>query len=419
MQDPVSRSGSSPVLVGVGAAIAIVALLVLQSAASVPFSLRTETTTSTTDLTTTVTATPATTTSTETTISTEIVTSASTSTLSATETTTSISTVTSLYIPPAVLQLQVRLNSTAIRSGGAVAAQITIFNPLGVNVSINPESQPNPSVLAWNARDFACGGSAASNPTWSLAGYALFAGHYTSSNLSSADPLTLYPPLQVSCPARLNPTGVVFLPNSSSMVAYIPPSNFQPPVVAGPASMNASTGVCVLEGYYNCSGSTSLFGYWTYPPGGLPCCGASATTSSPYFHYFPAGEYTLVVEDQWSPAVYSYFHVSGTPPAKYALTVQTNDTEYSGTTSIAISGVVSPPPGPNTAVIVTIRNPQGAAVDISDDAVNATTGAYSQVTVSGGSAGWVAGVYTVYATWGGNGARAANVTTFAYVFPVA
>ena len=57
MQNRVSEE-SSAVLVGVGAAIAVVVLLVLQSAASVPFSLRTETTTSTTDLMTTVTATP-------------------------------------------------------------------------------------------------------------------------------------------------------------------------------------------------------------------------------------------------------------------------------------------------------------------------------------------------------------------------
>jgi hypothetical protein len=74
MQNPVSK-GSSAVLVGVGAAIAIIVLLVLQSAASVPFSLRTETATSTTDLTTTVTATPSTTTSIETTTSAETVTS--------------------------------------------------------------------------------------------------------------------------------------------------------------------------------------------------------------------------------------------------------------------------------------------------------------------------------------------------------
>jgi len=316
-----------------------------------------------------------------------------------------------------VLQLQVRLNATTMHTGGAISAAITIFNPLDESVSIDPESQPNPSILDWNSRDFSCGGLAASNPTWSLAGYALFEGHYTSANVSfAADPLTLTPPLTFSCPAMSDPSTVVFLPNSSSTVAYIPPSPFQPPIVMGQAAMNATTQACVFLGYYNCSGSSSLFGYWTSPPGGVRNA-ENATISSPYFHYFPPGEYTLVVEDEWGPAVFSYFLVSGTTPPAYTVTVQTNQAVYSGTSPIVVTGIVSPPPGPNTGVVVTVTSPTGAAVDISDDSVNGTTGAFSHITVAGGSANWVTGTYTVNAVWGGDGATASGVATFTYATP--
>ncbi len=217
-------------------------------------------------------------------------------------------TVTSTYVSPRVLQLKVKLNTTTMRSGGAITAEISISNPLDENVSIAPNYQANSSILAWNGHDFTCGGLPASNPTWSLAGYALFDGHYTSANLSSAgDPLTLDTPLGASCPAMPNPSAVVFLPNGSNAVAIFSQPNQQP--VKRQAVMNATTQVCVYEGYYNCSGGTSLFGYWTMPPGPVHS-GQNATISSPYFHYFAPGEYTLVVEDMWGQAIYSYFEVT-------------------------------------------------------------------------------------------------------------
>ena len=76
-----------------------------------------------------------------------------------------------------------------------------------------PDYQSNSSIFLWNAYDFLCGGPAASNPTWSLAGYALFQGHYTAANLSSAgSPLRLDPPLEISCPAEANPSTSPFFP---------------------------------------------------------------------------------------------------------------------------------------------------------------------------------------------------------------
>src|SRR5208283_4380026 len=110
-----------------------------------------------------------------------------------------------------VLQLQVRLNATTIRSGHAVSAQITIVNPLNQNVSVVPDYQADGSILSWNNYDFMCGGLAASNPTWSLAGYALFKGHYTSANLSATGaPLSLDPPLVIECISEPVPSSVVF-----------------------------------------------------------------------------------------------------------------------------------------------------------------------------------------------------------------
>ena len=107
--------------------------------------------------------------------------------------------------------------------------------------------------------------------------------------------------------------------------------------------------------------------------------------------------------------------------AGYSVTVQTDRASYVGIAQIAISGTVSPVPGPNTAVIVVVSNPNHATVDIQDDPVNSATGSFSQVTVAGGTIScggspcWIAGTYLVNATWAGYGASAIMTTTFAYV----
>src|SRR5882672_5115856 len=98
----------------------------------------------------------------------------------------------------------------------------------------------------------------------------------------------------------------------------------------------------------------------------------------------------------------------------YTVSVQTDAASYSAAQTITTSGTVSPAPGPNTAVVVTIKNPAGTVVDVGDDPVNPSTGAYSQVTVAGGSAAWIAGTYSVNATWGGNSSTATMTTTFTY-----
>ena len=100
--------------------------------------------------------------------------------------------------------------------------------------------------------------------------------------------------------------------------------------------------------------------------------------------------------------------------AGYSVTVQTDRTSYVGMAQIAISGTVSPAPGPNTAVIVVVSNPNRATVDIQDDPVDPATGTFSQLTVSGGGQLWIAGTYLVNATWGGSGGTAIGTTKFEY-----
>jgi hypothetical protein len=213
-------------------------------------------------------------------------------------------------VEPPPLQLEVTLNATIIQTGRAILARISIVNPIGVYVTVPPSYENDSTILSWNVYDFLCGGAALSNPTWSLAGYALFQGHYTSANLSSAAaPLDLVAPLIIECPAGPNPNAIIFSPHSSDTTVYFQqPNNFFENATAQVATMDATTGICALtSGFYNCNG-TALSGYWTGPPGGY-FNSENATTSSPYFHYFPPGEYTLVVEDAWGQTYYAYFEV--------------------------------------------------------------------------------------------------------------
>lgn len=208
------------------------------------------------------------------------------------------------------LQLQLKLNATTIQAGSSLMAQITLFNPLDENVSIFvPNLASNSTMTTWNDHDFVC----SQNSMWNLAGYALFKGHYSSDNLSSAgEPLMLAPPVSLSC--INNGRGLfVFLPNSSNAMVFDSPDTNQPATLWH-ATTNATSESCKnsfesVIGRTECPVGASLFGYWSEPPSGLLESGA-ATTSSSYFHYFPPGQYTLVVEDIWGGTFYAHFQVT-------------------------------------------------------------------------------------------------------------
>jgi hypothetical protein len=97
-----------------------------------------------------------------------------------------------------------------------------------------------------------------------------------------------------------------------------------------------------------------------------------------------------------------------------SLTVAPSQSSYSGTANVTLSGTVTPAPSsPNTAVVLTTKNPQGAVVDIGQAPVSTTTGGYSYTLVAGASS-WTNGAYSVSAVWGAAGVNATSSTTFSY-----
>jgi hypothetical protein len=98
----------------------------------------------------------------------------------------------------------------------------------------------------------------------------------------------------------------------------------------------------------------------------------------------------------------------------YTLVVQTAAPSYYGSQPIVVFGKVNPAPGPNTAVFLSIVNPSGKVVFVSEDAVNGTTGVFSDSVVPGTSSDWLDGTYTVNASWGAYGPPLRAVTTFTW-----
>ena len=221
--------------------------------------------------------------------------------------TTTTSTTSSYTNPENSLQLEVRLNTTVIHSGEAISARIGLFNPLGTNLSVIPPLAPDQSIQAWNEHDFICGGDAGGQ-FHTLVGFALFAGHYAYANISeAAAPLNLTAQPTVECALFLPPSLLTFLPQSNETWAY--PQYGQSPPSLVQAEVNASTlvGVDNPDGSTGCGFGDSLYGYWA-AASDLSCGGT--TSSSPYFHYFPAGQYTLAVLTAWGEAKLAYFEVA-------------------------------------------------------------------------------------------------------------
>ncbi len=216
----------------------------------------------------------------------------------------STSTVTTIYEDEgALLHLQVRLNASNMNSGGAIFAEVSLFNPFGMNLSVIPSYPPNPTIASWNGYDYVCGGGVFST----MLGYALLEGHYDSSNLSSAgNPLRLAPPVALPCAVFLPPALTIFLPHGNETWDYYPQSPARGP---SSAVINASTKVSNTNahGGTECGGGNSLYGYWD--EGQIISCEA-ATTDSTLFHYFSPGQYTLAAEDAWGHQAFAYFAVT-------------------------------------------------------------------------------------------------------------
>ena len=199
---------------------------------------------------------------------------------------------------PEGLQLEISLNSTSIKPHGAVAAEIQIVNTLSRNVSIS-NIQQNQNITNWNDANYICG----FDRGFGIFGFALFEGHITASNVSSAGaPLVLHPPIYPPCAFVPGAQSVTFLPNGTSAIVTAPG---QP----SPAIMelNAVNTYCasVGAGSVECPTTAGLVGYWN----GSAAANGDMSLSSPGFLYFPPGEYTIVALDVWNQYAFGTFVV--------------------------------------------------------------------------------------------------------------
>jgi hypothetical protein len=218
-------------------------------------------------------------------------------------------TVYSFTSPP--LELRIKLNATTITPGEGVLAQISLFNPLPFNYTFAPSYTAYSTIESWNEYDSFCPTATLYNTVWS---YALFQGSWSAGNISSAgDPLTLYPPVYIGCPAFPIVYLLTFLPRNNTAITYF--GGYMQAAVGLPVrfQLDATTEFCSDN---QCGIGSTLLGFWNTT--GLPCCVQwengttgfqNATIYSPYFHLFPPGEYTLVAEDAWGQATYAYFQV--------------------------------------------------------------------------------------------------------------
>jgi hypothetical protein len=100
--------------------------------------------------------------------------------------------------------------------------------------------------------------------------------------------------------------------------------------------------------------------------------------------------------------------------ATYTLKVTTDSPSYAASQTVKITGSVTPAPGPSTAVTLKVINPSGMVLVVGAAEVGATTGMYNFTLVAGGSSGWIAGTYTVNATWGAYPPQIYAQTRFTY-----
>ena len=199
-------------------------------------------------------------------------------------------------VSPLGLRLILTLSATSIRQYGAIRAWMEVDNTLDQNVS-TALGQIDANISAWNRYDFFCG----INIAESLAGFALFKGDYSSTNISRAgSPLQLAPLVSTTCPTFPYPDRVVFKPMSSLLAT---PNGPRAAVV-----LNVTSEQCVILSptLHQCGPSTRLFGYWN-TQSFLSLDGA--TFRSPYFQYLVPGVYTLVAVDAWGQAIYAHFDV--------------------------------------------------------------------------------------------------------------
>jgi hypothetical protein len=98
----------------------------------------------------------------------------------------------------------------------------------------------------------------------------------------------------------------------------------------------------------------------------------------------------------------------------YSISVRTDLPSYTGGQAIHITGTVTPAPGPNTAAFIQVQNPNHNTVIVGEADVDPSTGAFSFSSFTGATQSWIAGSYSVSATWGGNGVAIMANSSFTY-----
>jgi hypothetical protein len=163
------------------------------------------------------------------------------------------------------LNLSLSLGSTLVSPGQAVSIGIDEWNTLSTENTV-------PSASNWPLQGLTLGPCGTLNLP---IGIEIAQGFYTSSNISSAQPLRLSAPGVYFCPAMFSISSYAFEPSSDA---------------AGVAGLCGSN-QCFKE---NISSTTSNAGYWT-----------PAST----FSNFTAGEYTVVGGDEWGALAILHFTV--------------------------------------------------------------------------------------------------------------
>ncbi len=201
-------------------------------------------------------------------------------------------------VSPDGLQLEMALNSTAMRVNGSIGGHVSVVNTLGTDVTV-VVPEPSQKMSDWSRYTNIC-------PTSNFEGYAVFIGRYSADNISLAgEPLTLVPPMILNCvipyyvpgPLTFSPHGgpsgqtVVYAqsPSSTKEDRLLITTLFCNTTESGPQSFSCSWA------------SPGLVGYWEGGPGSP----ANFGFTSPGFARFFPGVYTIMAWDVWDQYVFA------------------------------------------------------------------------------------------------------------------
>jgi hypothetical protein len=198
-------------------------------------------------------------------------------------------------IAPDGLQLKMVLNATSMRPDGAIFGNVTVVNTSDQNATVPTQQSQN--ITSWDYYNDNCMAEY-------FVGYAVFSGHYTGGNISSAGtPLELVPRTATAgCPGGPFPSPITFLPGMSDrekVGMFLDPAS--PHDGPFPDLVNVTTDVCKDSEslVFGCLASyPGLVGYW------------NMSASTPTVVPFSPGKYTILAWDDWNQYAYATFVVS-------------------------------------------------------------------------------------------------------------